>query len=370
MAFFLGVVRALLVSLLVSAAVANGKKCENPKVRREWRKLSSSERSEWIDAVNCLNTIPHDPRMVPTVPTNISLIPPVNQSSSFYDDFVYIHMDLNWKIHFTGLFLPWHRYYLQYFEDSLIEKCGYKGVQPYWDWTEDAHDMYNSAFFDNSSSGVGGWGHPDTDFQITSGGFKDQVRAYPIPHYIRRNFSLYPFSNPAVLPPFGNDPNAPPSPTTVAINGSMTKQNVDSLIANYTGDYFGFQTYFESSGGAHIGAHLIMGGDMTGTCPKAAIGPNCVTGPKWTPNDPLFFLHHAFVDKIWNDWQRRDPRNMLAYGGGSITASTIFATFIKYPTGGPPYLGFDSEIPSDGLWNATIWDIMDIQGDTLCYTYE
>ena len=34
------------------------------------------------------------------------------------------------------MFLPWHRYYVQYFEDSLINKCGYTGVSPYWDWTQ------------------------------------------------------------------------------------------------------------------------------------------------------------------------------------------------------------------------------------------
>ena len=33
------------------------------------------------------------------------------------------------------MFLPWHRYYLQYFENALIRKCDYKGATPYWDWT-------------------------------------------------------------------------------------------------------------------------------------------------------------------------------------------------------------------------------------------
>lgn len=30
---------------------------------------------------------------------------------------------------------------------------------------------------------------------------------------------------------------------------------------------------------------------MTGFCPREA--PNCHGGPKWTPNDPMFFLHHV-----------------------------------------------------------------------------
>ena len=32
---------------------------------------------------------------------------------------------------------------------------------------------------------------------------------------------------------------------------------------------------------------------MTGFCPNGTGVPNCYAGPKWTPNDPMFFLHHA-----------------------------------------------------------------------------
>lgn len=56
MASFLGVARVLLLSLLISTVVADDKKCENPKVRREWRTLSSSEQADWIDAVNVLDS--------------------------------------------------------------------------------------------------------------------------------------------------------------------------------------------------------------------------------------------------------------------------------------------------------------------------
>jgi hypothetical protein len=32
---------------------------------------------------------------------------------------------------------------------------------------------------------------------------------------------------------------------------------------------------------------------MTGFCPGGTGVPDCYAGPKWTPNDPMFFLHHA-----------------------------------------------------------------------------
>ncbi|KAF9644191.1 Di-copper centre-containing protein [Thelephora ganbajun] len=369
MGSFLGVVHALLLCCLVSAVVAYDG-CFNPKVRREWRQLTPGERTEWIRAVNCLAALPHDPTLAPSVPANVSLIPPVNQSSSFYDDLVYLHMDLNIEIHFTGMFLPWHRYFVQYFEDALAEKCGYEGGTPYWDWTLDAHDFYNSPFFDNSSFGVGGWGDPAKDDQIYTGGFKDVIRAYPNPHHIRRRYTPYPFANPNATSPFANDPSAPPLPKDFLINTTMTRENVDYLVDNFEGNFIGFHSYLESLPGIHGGAHLILGGDMTGFCSNDAVPPACYGGPKWTPNDPLFFMHHAMVDKVWSDWQRKGPRNKFSYGGGSVAAFVNFATFTLFPTGLPPFLNFDSPIPGDGLWNVTIWDVIDTTGETLCYVYE
>ena len=30
-------------------------------------------------------------------------------------------------------------------------------------------------------------------------------------------------------------------------------------------------------------------------------------GPDTSPNDPIFFLHHCNVDRLWADWQNRHP---------------------------------------------------------------
>ena len=48
------------------------------------------------------------------------------------------------------------------------------------------------------------------------------------------------------------------------------------------------------------------------------------------------------VDKIWYDWQNKNPRNKYAYGGGSIEAITVPGTPTLYPTGYPPYLNVSS----------------------------
>ena len=135
--------------------------------------------------------------------------------------------------------------------------------------------------------------------------------------------------------PFADDPTAPPAPFDLMINTTMTKENLDYSVDNFEGDFFGFQAYFESLQVSlalpllvfRFGC-LILGvvgpsprcsldpcwvsalwswdlcparclpltnffSDMNGLCPNGTGPPDCISGPKWSPNDPLFFLHHA-----------------------------------------------------------------------------
>jgi len=252
---------------------------------------------------------------------------------------------------------------MKYFEDSLINKCGFNGTQPYWDWSIDAHDIYNAGIWDDDDeSGLGRWGDPDNDLQIATGGFKDQVRVYPSTHHIRRNFSLNPFRNPV----FGA---ASDGLLDYRPNDTMVPENVEYMVGGFIGDFVGFHAYFEGIDGPHGSAHLILAGDMGGLCPHTDGPPECYVGPKWTPNDPMFFLHHGMVDKMWHDWQNRHSMNKYSYGGGT---TSVFGTaqFGVYPTGMQPYANFSTVLPGDGLWdNVTIWDMMDTQAGPLCYTY-
>ncbi len=59
-----------------------------------------------------------------------------------------------------------------------------------------------------------------------------------------------------------------------------------AAIQTYSGSFTGFQTLIE--GVVHCGTHNAVGGDMAGSA---------------SPTDPLFWLHHAFLDKTWATWQ-------------------------------------------------------------------
>jgi hypothetical protein len=46
--------------------------------------------------------------------------------------------------------------------------------------------------------------------------------------------------------------------------------------------------------GAHVAVHIAIGGTMNSAS---------------SPTDPIFFLHHANLDRIWADWQKKNPRS-------------------------------------------------------------
>ena len=36
-----------------------------------------------------------------------------------------------------------------------------------------------------------------------------------------------------------------------------------------------------------------------------------MVNPVSSPGDPIFFLHHAWLDRLWAKWQAEDPANRL-----------------------------------------------------------
>ncbi|KAK7046422.1 hypothetical protein R3P38DRAFT_3307777 [Favolaschia claudopus] len=273
------------------------------------------------------------------------------------------------QIHFTGLFLPWHRWYVAVYESALKERCGFKGVSPYWNWVEDSKDVFNSPMFKDSSprSGLGGWGDPANDIRVPDGAFSNASSfrlTYPAPHTLRRNWTAQPFLN-FPLPGFMTE-----AEEQVQANATFTPAERDKLVHGFVGDYVGFQKYFEGFNGSHGAVHLMMGGDLGGKCPGDAPS-DCVGGPTFSANEPLFWMHHAMVDKMWYDWQNAHTANKKAFFGGSLQAIQNATYYQEYPNGAPPFFSLNSTMPSDGLFpQARIQDVMSTTEGMLCYVYQ
>ena len=68
-----------------------------------------------------------------------------------------------------------------------------------------------------------------------------------------------------------------------------------------------FSAAFERHGGTHAGGHFMIGGDP-GNDPFVSAG------------DPIFYLHHAQVDRFWTIWQALDPKARFGKVFGTSTA--------------------------------------------------
>ncbi|CAE6356956.1 unnamed protein product [Rhizoctonia solani] len=352
---------------LLPASLAS--KCKNPEIRKEWRRFSKAEQTEWIRAVNCLNKKPASGKLKP--PINLSKyeyydqIVPVSNSSSYQDELTYVHMNLNPVIHNTGLFLPWHRWYLQSWTDALRTQCGYKGVTPYWAWEFDTANFEKSTIFNSDkTSGLGTWGDPNDDYTIKDGGFTNLTFAYPVPHRLRRKYVPFPY-----MAPPGVDPSLYPYDTFKGANLTFTLGEVLKLLAQPTGNFKKFQYYMEQAQSMHTSVHMVLGGDLGGLCPKNATPAQCPFSgaPTISPNEPMFFLHHGNIDRLWWLWQKLNAKNQVAFAGGSVRNLTRPDL---YPNGAAPWQDTSTVIPTAGMYKSvTIGDVLDTTGDTLCYIY-
>ncbi|KAA1103595.1 hypothetical protein PGTUg99_001615 [Puccinia graminis f. sp. tritici] len=69
----------------------------------------------------------------------------------------------------------------------------------------------------------------------------------------------------------------------------------------------------------HAAIHIFIGGEM----------PHSV----YAANEPLFFLHHAHIDKLWADWQRQDWKNRKRAYHGNVSAHHVTQDTSIFPTG-------------------------------------
>ena len=99
-----------------------------------------------------------------------------------------------------------------------------------------------------------------------------------------------------------------------------------------------------------------------------------------SPGDPIFFLHHTYLDRVWWQWQQGDLSSRLAdiSGRNVPTAEDLARNNLSYPAAS--ILDYDGDpgnvtTLNHNLWmvdliaNATVGDVMDLVGQTSCAEY-
>ena len=189
-------------------------------------------------------------------------------------------------------FLPWHRMFLRSLESELQRVSGNPTLGiPYWDWTQDATDPTNAPIW--SSDFLGGDGDlPDNDL-VKTGAFSDPQVWTTVEAQIDPQGNLTGFQPGGGLRRRFDTSIGVPSQTEVDAVLDMDAYDTSPWDASSANS---FRNTLEGwvGPGLHNQVHGFVGGDM-------------VAGT--SPNDPVFYLHHCNVDRLWAMWQRRFPNN-------------------------------------------------------------
>ena len=215
--------------------------------------------------------------------------------------------------HASVYFLPWHRAYLAWFENTIRELTGDREwALPYWDYFADASSRRRvPAEFRVSTRTVDGESVPNPLFspnrsaRPVPNGNVELAPALSQPQYVRR--MEYGFG--------GVEPD----------------------------DYFGL-----AEQEPHNWVHVDVGGDV-----------GEMRSPTTAGRDPIFWLHHANIDRIWEMWRVLD-------GSVEYVQSPIATTAMKSQWNSAEFWFGDEASPS----TYSMADVEDLTTPAMDYTYE
>ncbi|KAJ1943642.1 hypothetical protein FBU59_002847 [Linderina macrospora] len=174
----------------------------------------------------------------------------------WFQYFSYIHNAEFGNIHGNDMFFPWHRRFVRDFEE-IGQRYDSGFAVPYWDVLRDYRNPGGSPVFYPQLMGSNGWGRC-----VPNGVHQGWTLTFPNNHCLSRAFDrgggIQPWYSPEYIY------------SVMQRDGSMNefRQHIEFTI--------------------HGSVHLGIGGDM---------------GTYWSPNDFIFMLHHANLDRLWQQWQ-------------------------------------------------------------------
>jgi tyrosinase len=166
--------------------------------------------------------------------------------------------------HANYYFLAWHRMYLYSFEKLVQQLSGDSDFRmPYWNWAA---------------------GSPDGAAKVPRLFMDSQLLGGVNPLYVLRNPSIYDQG----------------SEVTEAFASTFFSQNYEATagppsFGGSVGAACGHYVKGSLEGSAHDNVHCELGGDMY--------------TPASAARDPIFYLHHANIDRLWESWAAKYGQN-------------------------------------------------------------
>ena len=185
-----------------------------------------------------------------------------------------VNIHFNFCPHGNWYLLPWHRAYVNQFEKIIAQLSNYPSfVMPFWDWTTDR--SIPAAFASPTYNGVANPLYDSTRTMSTTATLPDDMVG---PNVINSIIAETQFEI------FGS------SRGSITQNGTKIQQNSTNSSWQRTQ---GSQGPLESN--PHNRVHNTIGGYMLDFL--------------HSPNDPLFWLHHSNIDRLWSLWNGSGQSN-------------------------------------------------------------
>ncbi|PVH82456.1 hypothetical protein DL98DRAFT_547905 [Cadophora sp. DSE1049] len=245
-------------------------------IREEWRSLTHTEKMAFVDAELCFMALP-----------NKTDLP---GATNRFDDFQAAHQrgtndtygDI---IHYTAQFLPWHRLQMHAHETALRTECNYTGTLPWWDEALDAasgdffqSDMWSDTYFGGNGSSI--------DNCVITGPFANRTEHIGLLE-LTTDYCFTRKCNQTKGLAYG------------------ARANVDACYDYGAEDFeafYGCMAYLP-----HIAGHQATGGVMTDV--------------DSSPGDPVFYLHHNYVDRLYWQWQQINATDRMYAISGNTTVT-------------------------------------------------
>ena len=181
--------------------------------------------------------------------------------------------------HQTWYFWPWHRAYLWTFEDIVSAAIVSLGGPadwglPYWNYS------------DTKTSGANAIPKEFTDQTMPDGS--------PNPLFVEARFGQGVPARDAAL-------------NRSIIFGTFVGNDADSVPPGVGGPSTPFSNSGESGGLVEDFPHNLVHVDVGGQ--GGAVGFGLMSNPQTAAIDPIFWVHHANIDRLWEVWLNRDKTN-------------------------------------------------------------
>ena len=298
------------------------------RVRKNVKHLSPQEKQDFVAAVLALKAAP-PPAGITQIVINDDVTIEVD---NYYDMFVAFHQaavmetklnrDGKGVAHTNAAFPPWHRKLLFMYETALRDVSGLDVTLPYWDWTDQAStDAMLSADFMGPSGDPNCT--PDCAYAVTEGPFRRGEWTLTLATRMDKYVDKYPFTWIVRAighyePEFYGYPVALPTKENIATAMAIPTYDVApfDLTADITKSFRNYLEGFEPE--SDVGAQHMhnIGHDWISGSWKNADGDIYVGTMEpldISPSDPIFFIHHCNVDRLWAEWQKGGAGRIDAY---------------------------------------------------------